>query len=129
LIERHSGSAYTDQLDYFCSIVNQPTEKRLDKSCLEAKTLRVWDELKDSIGSWVTGYSRLDGTIIRMAASLGVRLQCWSEVGWYRGGDAWLNDGQQFAIIYQEKGKLGQASNRQNGKRNKRELLSTAEIK
>lgn len=35
-----------------------------------------------------------------MAATLGVRWQSWPELGWYEGGDAWLNDGQQFAIIY-----------------------------
>jgi hypothetical protein len=67
---------------------------------VEAKTLLVCDELKDLIRSWVSGYSRLDGTMIRMAATLGVRWQSWSELGWYEGGDAWLNDGQQFAIIY-----------------------------
>jgi hypothetical protein len=31
LMERHSGSAYTDQLDYFCSMNQQPTRKKLDK--------------------------------------------------------------------------------------------------
>ena len=68
--------------------------------CVEAKTLLVWDELENLIRSCVSDYSRLDGTVIRMAASLSVRWQSWSELGAYRGGHAWLNDGQQFAIIY-----------------------------
>ena len=38
-----------------------------------------------------------------MAASLGVKWQSWSELAVYRGGHAWLNDGQQFAIIYPER--------------------------
>ena len=77
--------------------------------CVQPKTWLLWAEWEDLIRSCGSDYSRLDRTIMHMAISLGVKWQSWSELGVYRGGHEWVNDGQQFAIIYPQRGQLLQA--------------------
>ena len=128
----HSGGgASNGHVGAACSASPENSRRRSCKAELLGVSLRGGEDLlvvglKDLIGSWVSGYSRLDGTI-RISSSLGVRWQSW----WTRMGEEthglMMVNNLQLSIT--REGSWCTQSNRQNRKRSKREMLRTCEIK